>query len=429
MSDEATAPVGGVPGKGRHRGVPARIWPGVALTANQFVLMGANLLVSLLLAGSGGLGAVGAVAPAILVFQFGAGVLQQVIAEASLLAEGGSDRPLAISVCRWAVGVSLAAGAVSVAVAVAATATVPDGRPLLGILYAVGIPAAHGLDIGRAAAVAYHRPRPAAIEAVVWGAALVGVLGVAAYAGSPAWVCAGWAIVNWAFLIGAALVSPPRRPRWRGAWSWLRGQRRFAGAASLDSIVTGLTPLLTTQLAAMVTTAATVGAIRIVQQLFAPLAFVSISVRKFLIFKRRPDEPADNKAALRDGLLAAAWVTAGAVVLGGALFLVHSLVAALAFLPVGVVMVLAGVEKVAQGLGYGVSLSAFVRRDFRVLLRARYVFFGVSLAAVPLGAHYWGASGYLTAASLASTVFFVATLAFQRRAVVAYREPAVTADV
>src|SRR4051812_13412898 len=124
---------------------PARLansWPGLALTANQLSIMGANLLMSLLLAYAGGLPAVGAVAPGVLVFQFGCGVLQQVLGEASLLAEARSDRAVGLDVCRWAVGVALVAGFAGAALAAAATATVPHGAPLLGLLYAAGIPAA-----------------------------------------------------------------------------------------------------------------------------------------------------------------------------------------------------------------------------------------------------------------------------------------------
>jgi len=138
-------------------------------------------------------------------------------------------------------------------------------------------------------------------------------------------------------------------------------------------------------------------------------------VRKFLIFRRSPDDPAHSKTALRDALLAGALVGVGAVLIGGTLALAARLLPSLAFLPLGSVLILAACEKVAQGLGYGVSLGAFVRRDFRVLLQAREIFFGVSLIAVPACAYVWGADGFLLATSLASVVFFAATLGLQRR--------------
>jgi hypothetical protein len=391
----------------------ANSWPGVALTANQLSLMGANLLMSVLLAYAGGLPAVGAVAPGVLVFQFGCGVLQQVLGEASLLAEARSDRAVGLDVCRWAVGIALLGGFAGAVIAAAATATVPHGAPMLGLLYALGIPAAHVLDIGRAAAIAHHQPRPAALEAVAWGLALTVGAGAGAVTHRPEWICAAWAIVSWGAMLVTAATTPARRPRLRQSVAWLRSQHRFAGPATMDAILMGITPLLATQLAAFVTSAAVIGAIRIVQQLFAPLAFVSITARKVLIYRRSPDQPVTRGSALRAGLIAAAMVAMGAAVLGAALFFARAWFGSLAFIPAGGMLILAGLEKIAQGLTFGVSLGKFVARDFRMLLRARYAFVAVSLAGLPLLAYAHGASGFLIGSAAASTLYALILLAMK----------------
>jgi hypothetical protein len=385
-------------------------WPGAALIGNQLAIMATNLLLTLQLAAAGGLAAVGAVAPCLLVFQLGSGLMQQVLAEASLLAPSGPGRRLDPRVGGWAMAAALGGGAAGLVLAAAAAALVPGGDPWLGLAFALGLPAAHGLDVGRAAAVAGQAARPATVEAMAWGLTqAVGTLTAGLVAG-PLAICVVWTVTNWVYLLGAA-VSPARRPRWRGLAGWLRRQRGIAGPASADALLAGLAPLIAIQLSAMVTSAATVGTVRVLQQVLAPLSFVSVSVRKVLIFRRAGDQVSTRRQAIRDGLTAVALVTAGAALLIGALLVARSMVPALAFLPAGAVLILAGTEKVAQGFSFGATLNTFVRRDFTTLLRARIVFFAACAVALPLLCAAYGAPGYLAGAGLAVVVYAVAVLA------------------
>jgi hypothetical protein len=388
---------------------PRSIWASAALTGNQLAIMATNLLLSLFLAAAGGTPAVGAVAPCLLVFQLGSGLLQQVVAEASLLAPGGMGRRLAGDVCRHAVAAAMFAGIAGAVLAMGLGSLVPGGNPALGIVFALGIPAVHGLDIGRAAAVASHVPRPAAIEAVAWAVTQAGAMAAGAAAGSPLAICAAWSITNWVFFL-AAMAVPTRRPLATDLVAWLRSQRGFAAPAAADAILAGATPLLAVQLSAMVTSAATVGTVRILQQLFAPLSFISVSVRKVLIFRRDMDKPTTRGMAVRDGVIAATLVLLGAAMLAGALLVARTVIPALAFIPTGAAMVLAGVEKVAQGFSFGATLNKFLRRDFTTLLRARVLFLLISVVAIPLLCARYGAPGYLLASSTAIAIYSAAVL-------------------
>jgi hypothetical protein len=390
-----------------------KVWSGIALAGNQLAIMATNLVLSIQLGRSGGLAAVGAVAPCLLVFQLGSGLLQQVIAEASLLAAADSTKPTETATCRWAVGSAIGVGIVGAGVAVLSASLVPGGSALVGLVFAIGIPAAHGLDIGRAAAVAAHAPRFAAIEGTSWAVAQAGAISVAAAVGSPLWICAAWTIVNWVFFLGSA-AAPLRRPAIRGYVSWLRSQRRFASKASIDALLSGSTPLLAVQLAAAMTSATTIGTVRLLQQLFAPLAFISISLRRFLIYRRNPDAVATRRMAVRDGAVAVLLVSVGATMLGGALLVARSTVPGMAFIPAGAALIMAGVEKAAQGLTFGITLSRFIKRDFVTLLRARVVFFVLSIVGLPVLANVLNAPGYLLGSCLASVVYALAVLASNR---------------
>ena len=388
-------------------------WAGAALTSNQLAIMATNLMLSVFLAAVGGTAAVGAVAPCLLVFQLGSGLLQQVVAEASLLAPGGTGRRLDVEVCRHAVALAAFTGGAGAVLAALLASLVPDGDPKLGLVFALGIPAVHGLDIGRAAAVAWHVPKPAAIEAGAWAITQAGVMATCAAFGSPLGICAAWSATNWIFFL-ASTASMARRPSVRNLATSLRTHRSFAAPAAADAILAGATPLIAIQLSAMVTSASTVGTVRILQQLFAPLAFISVSVRKILIFRREADRPATPGMAGRDGLVAAGLVLVGAAVLVGGLLLARSAIPALAFIPAGAAMLLAGVEKIAQGFSFGATLSRFLRRDFTTLLRARVVFLVTSIITAPVLCALYGASGYLVAASVSVIVYACAVLASSR---------------
>lgn len=386
-----------------------RFWPGAALTGNQLAIMATNLLLSLQMAAAGGVAAVGAIAPCLLVFQLGSGLMQQVLAEASLLAPSGAGRRLDVAVCRMAVATALLGGMIGLGMATLAASVVPGGDPVLGLLFALGIPAAHGLDIGRAAAVAWQSPKPAALEAAGWAVVQAGLMFAAGVFGSPAWICAMWTATNWLFFLGSA-ASSARRPKLKGLGEWLRSQRSFAAPASVDALLSGLAPLLAIQLSALLTSAATIGTVRILQQLLAPLSFISVSVRKLLIFRRDAQQQTTRATAVRDGMIAVALVFAGAALLVGALLFVRSTVTALAFIPAGAVLVLAGVEKVAQGFAFGATLNKFLQRDFGTLLRARVIFFTLFVCVLPLLCARFGAAGYLLGASGAVVVYAVAVL-------------------
>jgi hypothetical protein len=393
-------------------GTPVRTgaWSGIALSAGQLALMASGLILSLSLGYAGGLATVGALAPAMLIFQLTCGVLQRTLAEATLLATSHADRAADTVTCRRSVTAALVGGVLGAAVAIAATLAVPGNRPVLALVYAAGMPFALALDIGRSADVAAGASRAAVAETAAWLAAQTALMSLFAALHSPLGIVLSWASIN-AAVFAASTVRTHRRLAVRGLTAWVRGQRGVMGAASLDALLTGLTPVLAMQVTAFFVTAATLGAVRVLQQVFGPLAFVSIAARRVLIYRRRDDVHTTARQDLRDGVMCLALTAAGAVLLGAATVGGRALLPGLAFIPIGAGLVAAGVEKAALGFSFGCSLSKFVRREFDVLLRARYVMLTLSVLLAPALAARWGAVGYLAGTSTALVVYAVAVLA------------------
>ncbi|MCW6008915.1 hypothetical protein K1W54_30885 [Micromonospora sp. CPCC 205371] len=385
-------------------------WAGLALSLGQLALMGSSLVFSLSLAYAGGLDAVGATAPAVLVFQLACGVLQRTLAEATLLASSHADRRADRATCQHAVGAALLGGTAGAVLAALSALAVPDAPTELAFVYAAGIPFAIALDIGRSASVAVGAPRPAFVETAAYLTAQAGSMLLFAAAGSAMGVCLAWTLVNVLFFL-LATASSHRRPAARGLARWVRSRRGVMGMASFDALLAGLTPVLALQVTAFVTTAATLGAARILQQVFAPLAFVSITLRRVLIYRRRAEATFTRSQELRDGLMSMALMAAGALVLGGAVLLGRHAFSALAFIPAGAALVLAGVEKAALGLSFGCSLSKFIQGQFDVLLRARYVMLALAVLLGPMLTVWWGAAGYLAGSSIAMAVYGLVVVA------------------
>jgi len=384
-------------------------WSGPALVLGQLALMATSLVFSLSLAYAGGLAAVGVTAPAMLVFQLTCGVLQRALAEATLLAEAHADRRADRAVCRWSVAAALLGGLVGAATAAGLAAAVPHAPIELAFAYAAGIPFAIALDVGRSAGVAAGYTRAATAETAGWLSTQVALMVVFGALRSPIGICLAWAAVNAGFFLASA-VQPHRRPGLRGLVRWLRSRRGRLGPASVDALLIGLTPVLAMQLTAFIATAATLGAIRILQQVFAPLAFVSITMRRVLVYRRRADVPGTQRGDLRDGMLSLALMVVGGVLLGLAVLVGRRLFPALDFIPTGAGLVAAGCEKAMLGLSFGLSLSRFVRGDFSTLLRARYLMLGLTLLAAPLLTLRWDAAGYLAGSSVAMLGYSVALL-------------------
>lgn len=386
-----------------------RSWAGQALTLGQLALMATNLVLSLSVAYAGDLAAIGAVAPAMLVFQLACGVLQRSLAEATLLSSSHAGQAADLLVCGRSVAAALVGGAVGGAVAFVSSLAVPGVSPALALAYSAGIPFAIALDIGRAAGVAAGAARRVFVETASWLVAQLALMVVLAVVHSPLGVCLASLLVNVVFFLVAA-GRPERRPVLRGLVPWVRSQQGAMGAASLDAFLVGLTPVLAMQVAAFLASAATLGVVRVLQQLLAPLTFVSITFRRVLIYRRRADVYTTRWQDLRDGLLAAALMAVGAVLLGAGVLLGRRLLPALAFVPGGLALLLAGVEKGALGLSYGCSLSRFVRGEFRSLLHARYVMLASTMLAVPLLTVSFGAPGYLAGSALGMVAYAVVVL-------------------
>jgi hypothetical protein len=393
--------------RGLPRGPAA--WSAAALVLGQLALMATSLVFSLSLAYGGGLAAVGATASAMLIFQLTVGVLQRSLAEATLLAESHADRRADDRTCQWAVASALTGGTVGALVAVLSAVVVPDVALELAVAYAVGIPFAIALDIGRSAAVAAGAAKAAFVESALWLAAQIGTMLTFAALKSPLGICLSWAVVNVGFFL-VATVRPHRRVAFRGLSGWLRSRRGMLGPATFDAFLVGVTPLVAIQATAFVTTAATLGAIRILQQVYAPLAFLSITLRRVLVYRRKADTVHSAAGELRDGLMSLGLMAAGAVVIGAGILLGRELVPVLAFIPTGFALVAAGVEKAALGLSFGASLAKFVRGEFALLLRTRYVMLVVTLIAAPLMAARWDAVGYLLGSSLGMVVYSIAVI-------------------
>ncbi|MEV4488555.1 hypothetical protein AB0K04_00390 [Micromonospora coxensis] len=391
-----------------------RNWARLALTLGQLALMGTGLVLSLSLGYAGDLSAVGATAPAMLVFQLVCGVLQRSLAEATLLAEAHAERVAERTDCRRSVAAAFTGGLVGAGLAVASALAVSGGSVELAVAYAAGIPFALALDIGRAAGVAAGAARAVFVETAAWLVAQLVLMVVFAAVRSPLAVCLSWAAVNVVFFLAAA-SRPERRPLFSGLSGWVRSRRGVMGAASLDALLVGLTPVVAVQVTAFVVDAVTLGVIRITQQLFGPLAFVSITFRRVLVYQRKADVETTRGQDLRDGMLASALMTAGAVVLGVAVLVGHGFVPALAFIPVGGVLLAAGMEKAALGFSYGCSLSRFVRGEFDLLLRARYVMLGLTVVAAPLLTVVIGPSGYLIGSSVGMVVYSLVLVASPAR--------------
>ncbi|MFD1082559.1 MATE family efflux transporter [Micromonospora andamanensis] len=391
-------------------GSAQRNWARAALTLGQLALMGTNLVFSLSMAYGGGLSAVGATAAAVLVFQLTCGVLQRSFAEATLLRTANTEHVADLSDCRRSVTAAFGGGLAGTVVAVLGSLAVPDVPIELAVVYALGIPFAVGLDIGRAGGVAAGVARSVLVETLAWLTAQLTLMVTFAVLREPLAICASWTLVNVAFLVAAA-GQASRRPHLPGLLGWLRARRAVMGPASIDAFLVGFTPLLAVQVTALVVGATTLGAIRVVQQLFAPLAFVSITFRRVLVYQRRVDAVATRGQDLRDGLVAVALMAAGAVVLGAAVLGGRGLASALSFIPVGGVLVAAGVEKAALGFSYGCSLGRFVQGEFTPLLRARYVMLGLTVIAAPLMTVSWGASGYLIGSAIGMLGYSAVVLA------------------
>ncbi|MFG2039367.1 hypothetical protein [Dactylosporangium sp. NPDC048998] len=385
-------------------------WPSLALTLSQLALMGTSLVFSLSLAYAGGLEAVGATAGAVLVFQLTCGVLQRSLSEATLLTDANAERRADPRACRWSVTAALLGGQVGAAVAVLSAVLVPAGSPGYAIVYAAGIPFAIALDIGRSADVASGTPRAAFADAGLWLVAQAGLMAVFAAMHMPMGVCLSWAGVNIAFFLAAAL-RVHRRPRLRGLSAWVRSRRGLMGSASLDALLVGLTPVLALQVTAFVAAPATLGAVRVLQQVFAPLSFLSITLRRVLIYRRKAEVLTTTAQDLRDGVVSAGLMVLGGGLLALAVFVGRGIVPAFAFIPVGAVLVAAAAEKVALGLSFGTSLSKFIRGEFAVLLRARWVMLVLAVVLVPLATVWWGPVGYLAGSSFAMVVYSFVVLA------------------
>lgn len=396
-----TAPGGTTPSTER--------WSTLALSLGQLALMATSLVFSLCLGYAGGLAAVGAVAPAMLVFQLTCGVLQRTLAEATLLATAHHGHPADRATCQWSVAAALCGGLLGGVVALLSTLAVPGAPAELAFGYAAGIPFAMALDIGRSAGVAAGAARSAFVESALWLIVQVASMLCFAALRSPVGICLSWAVVNAVFFL-VATGEPDRRIALRGLPRWLRSRRATMGAASLDAFVVGVTPVLAIQVTALVATTTTLGVIRVLQQVLAPLAFVSITFRRVLIYRRRSDTASTAWQDLRDGVLSLALMAAGAVLLGLAVLLGRRLFPALAFIPVGAALLAAGAEKAALGFSYGCSLSRFVRGEFDILLRARYVMLAITVIAAPLLTIRWGASGYLVGSSLGMVGYSLAVL-------------------
>lgn len=387
----------------------AKAWSSLALTLSQLAIMGTSLVFSLSLAYSGGLAAVGSAATAVLVFQLTCGVLQRSLAEATLLASSSAERRAESRNCRWSVTAAFLGGLVGAGIAVLSMLAIPDATPAYAIAYAAGIPFAIALDIGRCADVASDTARAAFIEAGAWLTSQLGLMLLFAANHSPTGVCLSWFAVNVAFVLAAA-VREHRRPAFRGLARWIRSRRNLMGSASLDALLVGLTPVLALQVTAFFTTAATLGVIRVLQQVYAPLAFLSITLRRVLIYRRTADVPTTAQD-LRDGLVAMALMVVGGILLGLAAILGRFLFPPLAFIPAGTALVAAGIEKTALGLSFGCSLSRFIRGEFDVLLRARYIGLGIAIVTAPVATAWWGATGYLTSSAVAMVVYSFVVLA------------------
>ncbi|MEJ3745054.1 hypothetical protein WEI85_17375 [Actinomycetes bacterium KLBMP 9797] len=385
-------------------------WAGLTLTLGQLALMGTSLIFSLSLAYAGGLAAVGATASAVLVFQLTCGVLQRTLAEATLLASSHADRRADRATCQSSIAAALLGGTAGTALAALSALAVPDAPTELAFVYAAGIPFAIALDIGRSASVAAGAAKPAFLETAGYLAVQTLLMLLFAAAHSPMGVCLVWTLTNVLFFLVSA-AQPHRRPAVRGLLSWVRSRRSLMGMASFDALLAGLTPLLALQATAFVTTAGTLGAARILQQVFAPLAFVSITLRRVLIYRRRAETVATRYQEVRDGLLSMSLMAAGAALLGVAVLLGQNTIAALSFIPVGAALVAAGVEKAALGLSFGCSLSKFVRGEFNALLRARYVMLALAVLLGPLLTVAWGAAGYLLGSAIAMAVYGVIVVA------------------
>lgn len=403
-------------------------WSSLALTLSQLALMGTSLVFSLSLAYSGGLAVVGSTATAVLVFQLTCGVLQRSLSEATLLTDSHDGLRAEVAACRWAVAAALLGGLAGAAVAVLSTVALPGAAFRYAIVYSLGIPLAIALDIGRSADVASGRGRAASVEAGAWLVVQVGAMGLCAAAGSPLGVCLSWAVVNAVFLLAAA-ARVHRRPALRGLAGWLRSRRGLMGAASLDALLVGLAPVLALQVTAFVTAAATLGAVRVLQQVFAPLAFLSITLRRVLIYRRRADVLTSTAQDLRDGLVSAALMVLGGLLIAVAILAGRRYLPALAFIPAGWALLAAGAEKTALGLSFGCSLSRFIRREFGALLRARYLMLAVVVILAPLFTRRWGTIGYLSASALSMVVYSIVVLVIPGRGRRVPVLPAVTTPV
>lgn len=384
-------------------------WSGVALALSQLVLMGTNLIFSLSLGYGGGLAVVGATASVVLVFQLTCGVLQRTLSEATLLATSHAGQRADRATCRWSVAAALLGGSVGAVAAVLLALLLPDAQPVLALAYAAGIPFAIALDTGRSADVATGSARLAVADASAWFLAQTALMVYFAATHSPIGVCVSWAIVNVVFFL-ASTAWPHRRPAFDGLVAWVRSRRSVMGPASLDAFLVGLTPVLAIQLTAFVASASTLGAIRILQQVFSPLAFLSISLRRVFIYRQRADVRVTAGRDLRVGLLSMALMAVGAALIGAALTVGRGLLPELAFIPVGVALVAAGLEKAALGFSFGASLSTFVRGRFDVLLRARYLMVVLTLLLAPAMTMAWDATGYLIGSSVAIVVYSLVVL-------------------
>jgi len=389
------------------------MWPGLALALGQLSLMATSLVLSLTLGYAGGLAVVGVVTPAMLVFQLTCGVLQRTLAEATLLRSANTGEPVDGPTCRRAVAAALVGGLVGGVAAVLSTVTVSGGPAWVAPCYAAGVPFAIALDIGRTAAVAAGRARSALVESAAWLTAQASAALLFAVLGSPLGICGSWAVLNVVFCLLAA-IQPARRPMVRGLVGWIRSRRAVMGAASLDAFVVGVTPVLALQMTTFVASAATLGVIRLLQQVLAPLAFLSITLRRVLIFRRRAGVETTVVQDLWDGVVAVALMAAGAALLSAAVLVGRRTVPALSFIPAGGALLMAGLEKLALGFSYGCSLSSFLRGDFGLLLRARYVMLGLTVVVAPLLTIWWGASGYLAGSALGMVAYSTAVLLIAR---------------
>jgi hypothetical protein len=385
-------------------------WPSLALTLSQLALMGTSLVFSLSLAYSGGLAAVGSTASAVLVFQLTCGVLQRTLSEATLLSNSNAEQRADAWACRWSVSAALAGGLAGALIAVLSAVAIPDASPAYAIAYAAGIPFAIALDIGRSADVASGTARAAFFDAGLWLLAQAVLMGLFAAAHRPMGVCLSWAGVNVVFFL-AATVRAHRRPALRGLAGWVRSRRNLMGSASLDALLVGLTPVLAMQVAAFIVAPVTLGAVRVLQQVFAPLSFLSITLRRVLIYRRKAHVMTTTAQDLRDGLMTTALMVLGGALLGGAVVIGHAFLPALAFIPVGGALIAAAVEKAALGLSFGTSLSRFIRGEFAVLLRARWVMLGLAVVLAPLATVWWGAVGYLIGSATSMVVYSFVVLA------------------